>query len=266
MSERIGFIGLGAMGRPMVNCLLRAGHSVGSFVHRRREAMEALKAKGLIEVSGTSELAKQTDIVMSIVVDEAQSDAVFRGGHGILEHLKPGSVIMLMSTISPEYCQQLAYEAREKHIQVLDCPVSGGTERAARGELSLICGGETETVERCRPTLEAMGHVHHCGAIGMGQIVKLANQALITSTFRLVSEARAMAEAHGMDLEQLMTVLRQATGNSFVVENWDLLSGQWAHLAPLASKDLNLFVAAAQKKDVNSTLIAEAARLMESPQ
>ena len=266
MSERIGFIGLGAMGHPMVNCLLRAGHSVGSFVHRRREAMEALKAKGLIEVSGTRELANQTSIVMSIVVDEAQSDAVFRGEHGVLAHLNPGSVIIVMSTISPEYCRQLAHEAREKDIQMLDCPVSGGTERAARGELSLICGGETETVERCRPTLEAMGHVHHCGAIGMGQIVKLANQALITSTFRLVSEARAMAEAHGMDLEQLMAVLRQATGNSFVVENWDLLSGQWAHLAPLASKDLNLFLAAAQQKDVNSALITEAARLMESPQ
>ncbi len=75
-----------------------------------------------------------------------------------------------------------------------------------------------------------------------------------------------MAEAHGMDLEQLMAVLRQATGNSFVVENWDLLSGQWAHLASLASKDLNLFLAAAQQKDVNSALITEAARLMESPQ
>ena len=95
----------------------------------------------------------------------------------------------------------------------------------------------------------------------MGQIVKLANQALITSTYRLVTEARSMAAAYDMDLDQLMAVLRQATGNSFVVENWDLLSSQWPHLAPLANKDLNLFLDAAQQMNVDAPLITQAAQL-----
>ena len=259
MTDRVGFIGLGDIGKPMAACILAGGYRVTSCAHRRRDAIEALKRDGLEEAASPYAVGKQCDVLITMVVDESQTDNVLRGDGGALSSLGSGSVIIVMSTVSPEYCRALSVEASQRGISVLDCPVSGGSRRAEQGQLALICGGNKEAVDRCHPVLETMGSIHYCGDVGMGQVAKLANQALIISNFRLVEEARAMAESYGMDLDVLMGVLRQSTGTSWVVENWDVLVFQWSHLAPLAKKDVDLCIAAAHTNNVAMPILESTA-------
>ena len=256
MVKRVGFIGLGDIGMPMARCLLDNGYDVISSANRRREAIETLKVAGLVEADNPREVAKQSDVLITMVVDEAQTDNVLRGEQGALAGLEPGSVIVIMSTISPVYCQTLA-----KEVEVLDCPVSGGRPRAEKGDLALICGGAQETVEKCRPVLETMGTIFHCGAVGMGQVAKLANQGLTVSQFRLVEEMRAMAAAYGMDLNTLMDVIRSSSGASFMAENWDFFEPNWRHLGRMAKKDMDLCIAAAETRDVAVPLVRAAGEL-----
>ncbi len=261
MTDRVGFIGLGDIGEPMATRILAGAYPVASCAHRRRRAIDALKARGLKEMEDPRAVGQHSDILITMVVDETQTDTVLRGDHGALKGLRSGSVVIVMSTVSPQYCQALAAEVSKLGISVLDCPVSGGRGRAEQGRLALICGGEKETVDRCQPVLAAMGSVHHCGGIGMGQVAKLANQALVVTHFRLLEEARSMADSYGMNLEQLMDVLRQSTGTSWVVENWDVLASLWPHLEPLAKKDVDLCIPAAKKNDVSMPILQTTATL-----
>lgn len=261
MDQRVGFIGLGDMGKPMARRVLGAGYQVTSSARRRRDAIDALKSFGLVEVASPFEVAKQSDVVITMVVDEAQSDVVLTGPDGALAGLAAGSVLVVMSTLSPEYCQSLAATAAQTGVSVLDCPVAGGRPRAEQGNLSLICGGPSETIEKCRPILEAMGKVFHCGSVGMGQVVKLANNGLVASQFRLVREVRAMSDAYGMNLSTLMEIIGCSTGTSWVLENWHFLEPHWGHLGPMAKKDLDLCLGAAGAKNVSTPLLDAAAKL-----
>jgi 3-hydroxyisobutyrate dehydrogenase-like beta-hydroxyacid dehydrogenase len=146
MGERVGFIGLGDIGTPMAGRILEGGYRVASCAHRRREAIEMLKASGLVEAPNPYEVARQSEILITMVVDEAQTDAVLKGKDGGLAGLVPGSTVVVMSTVSPDYCKALAVEAADAGIDVLDCPVSGGRPRAAEGSLALICGGDRRAV------------------------------------------------------------------------------------------------------------------------
>lgn len=250
MNMRVGFIGLGDIGMPMARRILEAGYQVASSAHRRRAAIEALKTSGLIEAATPYEVARQSDILITMVVDERQSDTVLRGTHGAFAGLAPTSVVIVMSTVSPGYCQSLAREAAEAGIDVLDCPVAGGRPRAEQGTLTLICGGDLRVVEKCRPVLETMGRVSHCGSVGMGQVVKLANNGLVASHFALVQEIRHMAAAYGMNLETLMDVISRSTGTSWVLENWNFLEPHWDHLGPMARKDVQLCLRAAEAQHI----------------
>ncbi len=257
---RVGFIGLGDIGMPMARRILDAGYQVASCAHRRREAIETLKASGLIEAGSPLEVARQSDILITMVVDEQQSDNVLRGTSGALAGLAQGSVIIVMSTVSPGYCQALAAEAADAEIKVLDCPVAGGRPRAEQGALTLICGGDIPILEQCRPVLETMGRISYCGPLGMGQVVKLANNGLVASQFALIQEIREMASAHGMNLQLLMDVIGQSTGTSWVLENWSYLEPRWKHLGPMARKDVLLLLDATRTKQIDTPLIETASR------
>ncbi|MGI9476041.1 MAG: NAD(P)-dependent oxidoreductase [Hyphomicrobiaceae bacterium] len=256
MVQRVGFIGLGDIGMPMARCVIDGGFDVISSANQSREAIETLKTSGLVEADNPCEVAKQADVLISMVVDEAQTDTVLRGEQGALAGLAPGSVIIIMSTISPGYCQMLAEAAR-----VLDCPVSGGRPRAEKGELALICGGDPETVEMCRPVLETMGAIFYCGSVGMGQVAKLANQGLAASQFRLVQEMRAMASAYGMNLDTLMEIVRSSSGASYMAENWEFFEPNWQHMGRMAKKDMDLCIAAAEARNVSVPLVKAAGEL-----
>lgn len=238
--QSIGFIGLGDMGEPMASQLLQRGYRVLSSVHRRRDAIERLKPKGIVEKRNPREVAAECDIFISIVVDQTQTEQVLRGPDGALAALRPGSTIILMSTVAPAYCQTLAADSQEKSIDLIDCPVSGGPMGAEKGTLALIAGGNPAAIERCRPALETMGTIYPCGPVGMGMVAKLANNAVGLLTIPLVREARAMAAAHGMDLDVLMAVMKAGTANSFIVQAWSWVEAYGEKGAPVAMKDLRL--------------------------
>ena len=246
MTQRVGFIGLGDIGEPMAACVLAGGYPVTSCAHRRREAIERLMKKGLEEVDAPDQVGERSDILITMVRDDEETDRVLRGNNGALSSLAEGAVVVIMSTVSPGYCQSLAVEAGKRGVSVLDCPVSGGRRRAEQGTLALICGGSGDVINHCRPVLDTMGTIHHCGGVGMGQVAKLANQGMLIGIVRLVDEARLFARSYEMDLDSLMNVLGQSTGTSNVLENWDFLSSIWPHLKPLAKKDLDLCIAAAR--------------------
>jgi len=251
----IGFIGLGDMGEPMASRLLDHGYHVLSSVHRRRDAIEKLKAKGIVEKKSPKEVAAECDMFISIVVDQAQTEHVLRGSDGALAALKPGSTVVLMSTLAPAYCQVLAAELREKAIELVDCPVSGGPMGAEKGTLALIAGGDPAAIERCRPALEAMGTIYPCGPVGMGMVAKLANNAVGLLTIPLVREARAMAAAHDMDMDTLMAVMRAGTANSFIVQAWGWVEAYGEKGAPVALKDLQLFKEAALARSIVTPML-----------
>lgn len=253
--QTIGFVGLGDMGEPMAARLLAHGNRVLSCVHRRRDAIERLKSKGIIEKSSPREVASECDILMSIVVDQDQTENVLRGASGALASMRPGGTIVLMSTLAPAYCQALAEELHDRRIDLLDCPVSGGPMGAEKGTLALIAGGDAETIERCRPALEAMGTVYHCGSVGMGMVAKLANNAVGLLTIPLVLEARAMAAAYGVDMDTLMAVMRAGTANSFIVQAWKWVEEYGDKGRPVALKDLRLYQQAALSKGVPTLML-----------
>jgi 2-hydroxy-3-oxopropionate reductase len=226
------------MGEPMASQLLQRGYQVLSSVHRRRDAIERLKPKGIVEKRNPREVAAECDIFISIVVDQTQTEQVLRGPEGALAALRRGGTIILMSTLAPVYCQRLAAESQEKGIDLIDCPVSGGPMGAEKGTLALIAGGNPVVIGRCRPPLETMGTIYPCGPVGMGMVAKLANNAVGLLTIPLVREARAMAAAHGMDMDVLMAVI--GTANSFIVQAWSWVEAYGEKGAPVAMKDLRL--------------------------
>ena len=250
----IGFIGLGDMGEPMAARLLDHGFSVVSCVHRRREPIERLKGKGIVEKADPRQVAVEADVLMSIVVDQEQTESVLRGATGAIKGMRPGAVVILMSTLAPTYCQALADELRSQEIDLLDCPVSGAPMGAANGTLALITGGDKTVLERCRPALETMGTIYHCGPVGMGMVAKLANNAVSLMTIPLVREARAMAAGYGMDMDTLMAVMRAGSANSFVVQAWKWVEAS-GDKVPVAIKDLRLFQQAASAKGVRSVML-----------
>jgi len=218
----VGFIGLGAMGEPMAANLLRAGIDVVSCANRNREPIQRLAAAGLREVPNPSTVGAEAEIVMTVVWDEDQNDRVLRGPDGVLEAMSPGGTVIVMSTVSPTYCKELAAEAAESSITVLDCPVSGMVKGAIEGTLTLMIGGAEDDIERCRSVLEPMGTVAHCGPIGSGQVMKLGNNAMVIGTYGLLMEVREMAAAQGMNLDTFMGFLNDSTGRSFVSESMPL--------------------------------------------
>ena len=235
--QKIGFIGLGDMGEPMAERLLDAGYTVVSCANKTRTAIERLAQKGLMEVATPKAVGAEADVLMSVVFSENQNDRILRGPEGALASLKPGSIVLVMSTISPDYCKDLAKEAAEKGITVLDCPLSGMRAGAEQGTLSLLIGGDEESIAKCREALEVMGTVMPCGPLGSGQVTKLANNALFLCTLDLLQDVQDMVRRSGMDVELFMKHLNQSTGRSFVSQNIPVPKNRMP-LYPMPEKDL----------------------------
>ena len=255
-AKRVGFIGLGAMGEPMARHLLEGGFQVVSCVNRKRDAFDRLAPKGLEERENVAAVGTDIDILMSIVWDEAQNDIVLRGEKGALSTMRPGSVVILMSTIAPEYCRGLRDEAAEKGIRVLDCPVSGMPAGAEAGTLSLMTGGDADTIEYCRAALETMGTVMHCGDVGMGQIVKLGNNAMVIGTMGILLEVREMVQRNGMDFDEFKAILNQSTGRSFVSESMPLPPTARIKMS-MPRKDLGIALASGDACDAEMPMLAK---------
>ena len=218
MPNTVGFIGLGAMGGPMALNLLKHGFQL--VVHDIDAGKtERLRAQGAAVAESPDAVAAATGRTICMVETTAQAEAVIAGPHGIVQRAQPGHVVVCMSTIDPIVARRLGDTLGAKGIAMVDAPVSGGTERAASGELSIICGGAVDTVKACDDLFRAMGrNVFHMGGLGQGLAMKLVNNMLVQVNTVAVAEALVMGVKAGLDPQAIYDVIRVSTGTSFAFE------------------------------------------------
>ena len=249
MSERIGFIGLGIMGRGMVRNLLKAGFAVQVW-NRTAARMGELAADGAQPTSSPAELARQCDLIITCVSDTPDVAAVLLGEQGVIAGAQPGALVIDMSTISPQATQEFAARLAERGVHMLDAPVSGGSEGAAKGTLSIMVGGNAADVERAMPVFQAMGKtITHVGGTGAGQTVKLVNQILVVGSMQAMAEALLFAQAGGVDLEKTLAAVSGGAGGSWTLSNRgpQVIRRDWrpGFMIDLQAKDLRLVLDAA---------------------
>lgn len=216
---RIGVIGLGTMGAPMARHLLEAGHQV--MVHNRtRERELPLAELGATRCESPSAAARDADAVLTCVSDSPDLEQVLFGPAGIAETIPQGAIVIDCSTISPAVTAQLAARLSEQGVGMVDAPVSGGSEGAERGTLTVFAGGDSEDVQRATPLLEAFsGRITHLGPPGAGQLGKAVNQVMIAGTYAGVAEGIALAEKAGLPLDELVEALSGGAAGSWVLTN-----------------------------------------------
>lgn len=251
MSERIGFIGLGIMGRAMALNLLGAGFELRVW-NRTEARMEELAAAGAGTAANPADLASACDIIITCVSDTPDVEEVILGEEGVIRTLRPGSLVIDMSTISPQTTREIAAAITAKGAHMLDAPISGGSEGAANGTLSIMVGGDEEQVARAMPAFQAMGKsITHVGGPGAGQTVKLVNQILVVVTMLGISEALLFAQADGLDLKKTLDAVSQGAAGSWMLSNRgpQVLERDWrpGFTIDLQQKDLRLVLEAADQ-------------------
>lgn len=217
--KRVGFIGLGIMGRPMARNLLRAGFELTVW-NRSRPGVEALVAEGATEAANPRDVAERSDAVVTIVGYAEDVEEVALGPGGIIEGAHEGLVHIDMSTIAPDVTRRIASRLAERGVAMIDAPVSGGEQGAIDGTLSIMAGGDEATFERCRPLFEAMGkRTVHCGPSGSGQVVKLCNQVVVGLNNLAVCEALVLCTKAGVDPARMLEAISGGAANSWAVQN-----------------------------------------------
>ena len=218
MAGKVGFIGLGAMGGPMATNLVKHGFAL--VVHDIDPAKVArLRALGASAADAADDVAVAAERTICMVETTAQAEAVIGGERGIVQRARRGHIVACMSTIDPFAARRLGEQLAARGIAMVDAPVSGGTERAASGELSIIVGGAAETVKACDDLFRAMGrNVFHVGALGQGLAMKLVNNMLVQVNTVAVAEALVLGVKAGLDPKTIYDVVRVSTGTSFAFE------------------------------------------------
>lgn len=260
MTERVGFIGLGIMGSGMAANLLKAGFDLTVW-NRTPERADALVAAGARRAASPADLGAQCSMIFSCVSDTPDVIEVILGEQGVIEGATPGALVVDMSTISPRGAQTIAAALAERGVHFLDAPVSGGSEGAARGTLSIMVGGPADQVARAMPYFQAMGTtITHVGGHGDGQTVKLVNQILVVGTMLAISEALVFAQASGVDLEKTLQAVSGGAAGSWMLSNRapQCLRRDWrpGFTIDLQQKDLRLVLQAAD--EVGAPMLATA--------
>ncbi len=251
MTEKVGFIGLGIMGQGMARNLLKAGFPLTVW-NRTASKMESLVQAGAQAGQSPADVAARSDIIVICVSDTPDVEAVMTGQNGIIEGAKAGSLVIDCSTISPSVTHKLAKTLAEQGVAMLDAPVSGGSEGAARGTLSIMVGGEAKDFKRACPVLEAMGQkITHVGASGAGQTVKLVNQILVVGHALAMSEALLFAQAGGVDLAKTLEAVSAGAAGSWMLSHRgpQILRRDWrpGFTIDLQLKDIRLVLEAADQ-------------------
>ncbi|MBL6601131.1 MAG: NAD(P)-dependent oxidoreductase [Alphaproteobacteria bacterium] len=218
MSNKTGFIGLGAMGGPMALNMLKAG--IPLVVHDiDATKVDALVAAGAEKATSSKAAARDCDRVICLVETTAQATDVILGEDGIIHGVEAGNIVLCMSTIDPLVAKEIASKLNEKGVQMLDAPISGGTPKAKAGTLAVIVGGEAETFGKCRDIFDAVGeHAFHIGEQGQGLVMKLINNMLgITNTIVLL-EGLTIGAKSGIGLQTMYDVLKVSSGDSAAVD------------------------------------------------
>ena len=252
--ETVGIVGTGIMGAPMAVNLAKAGYDVVAF-NRTRAKAEALGADGVRVADSVGEVGAAAPIVITMVPDTPDVLDVVEGPGGLAEAMAQGSVLIDMSTISPDATRGLAARLGERGIAMLDAPVSGGSWGAQQGTLTVMVGGEQAVFDRCLPVFEAMGtSIALMGPSGMGQTTKLVNQVLVAGTCSAVAEALVFAAANGADLLKTIEAVGGGAAGSWQLANLGprMVRGDFApgFMVKLQQKDLRLILESAQERHV----------------
>jgi 2-hydroxy-3-oxopropionate reductase len=218
MAGKVGFIGLGIMGKPMAHNLMEAGYGLVVY-NRSWAAVEELAGKGAETAGSPKEVAEACNTVITMLPDSPQVEEVVTGENGVLEGVTEGTLLVDMSTISPVVTEKLAQKAREMGASMLDAPVSGGETGAEAGTLSIMVGGSQEDFERAKPLFDVMGKtIVHVGESGTGQVVKACNQIVVALTIEAVSEALVLGSKAGASPAKVIQVLSGGLAGNKVME------------------------------------------------
>lgn len=216
---KIAFIGLGTMGAPMAKRLVEAGFDV-SVHNRTREREESAAEAGAKRASSPKEAAQNADLIITMVSDTPDVEAVILSDEGVIHGAKAGNVLVDMSTISPSVTREIAEKLSEKEVEMLDAPVSGGSEGAEQGTLSIMVGGKEAVLERVREVLEHLGGtITLVGPVGSGQVTKAINQVIIAGTYAAVAEGMAIGLAAGLDIDAAHQAVSGGAAGSWVLTN-----------------------------------------------
>lgn len=254
MSEKIGFIGLGIMGSGMVRNLLKAGFDVYVW-NRTKTKMDPLIEASAHAAASPADVAAHATIVITCVSDTDDVEEVILRENGAIYGLEEGNLLIDHSTISPKRTRYIAGCLEQKGVHMLDAPISGGSEGAVNGTLSIMVGGDEAQFQRAMPLFEAMGKtITHVGAIGAGQTVKLVNQILVVVTMLGVGEALLFAQAGGLDLEKTLQAVSGGAAGSWMLSNRgpQVVARDWrpGFTIDLQQKDLRLVLEAADQMGV----------------
>jgi 3-hydroxyisobutyrate dehydrogenase-like beta-hydroxyacid dehydrogenase len=219
MSERVGFLGLGIMGSRMAANIARAGFPLAVWTHTPGKAERWASAHGATAHATPAEVARTSDVVVSMVVDGEQVAAILLGEHGVLEAAHPGLLCIDMSTIAPVDTRRIGAALHKRDVHMLDAPVTGSSPRAEAGTLTIMAGGEEADFARSRPLLETMGElIVHVGELGQGEMLKLINNALGAANAAALAEALLLARATDIDLDAFVEVVATGSGASAQLE------------------------------------------------
>ena len=249
--ERMGFIGLGIMGKPMARNLLKAGYPLTVY-NRSDGPVEELVAAGAVAAASPQAVAAEADIIVTIVTDTPDVRQVLLGENGAIHAIEQDSVVIDMSTISPTATREMASILQEKGASMLDAPVSGGEGGAIAGTLSIMVGGEEVVFKRCLPVFETLGkNIVHVGRCGAGQLTKLCNQIAVAVTNLAMSEALIFGAKSGLDLKKMQHAIQGGAAGSWQLSNLAprVLERDFApgFMVKLQQKDLRLVLQEADR-------------------
>ena len=269
---QVGFIGIGVMGRPMALNLLKAGHAVTIFARHaeKPEVQEVLQA-GAKQAPSPRTVAMASDIVITMVPDSPQVEEVVAGQQGILEGARKGLIIIDMSTIAPSVSRALSEKATAQGVHFLDAPVSGGSQGAVNGALTIMVGGDQQIFEQARPALEAMGkkeNIFHVGPVGSGEVVKLVNNILCGAIAAAIAESFVLGVKAGADVDTMAKIIGVSSGASWQLANQFPLrafngSFQPGFMTDLLYKDLGLALDLARESHTPDEMTALTRQLYE---
>jgi 2-hydroxy-3-oxopropionate reductase len=215
--SKVGFIGLGIMGKPMVRNLRKAGHEL--VVHDIfAKSVDEMVGDGIERGASAKDVAARTELVITMLPDGPEVEQAVLGTGGVLEGVHAGSILVDMSSISPLVSQKLAAACKEKGVEFLDAPVSGGEPKAVDGTLAIMVGGDADTFSRVEPVLKLMGaSVVLTGGVGAGNVTKLANQIIVACNIAAMSEALVLADRCGVDSEVVFNAIKGGLAGSTVL-------------------------------------------------
>ena len=218
MKQTVGFIGLGIMGKPMARNLLKAGFPLVVSSRSIGPVTELVREKAL-SAGSPSEVAQRSDVIITMLPDSPDVERVILGADGVIQGVKPGSVVIDMSSINPLVTQEIARRLEENRVEMLDAPVSGGEKGAIEGTLAIMVGGKGQVLENCLEILKTMGkNIVHVGEIGAGGFSKLVNQIIVALNIAAIGEAFTLGAKAGLDPQVIFRAIRGGLAGSQVLE------------------------------------------------